>query len=127
MPEQTFIEVTDLRPFLPGQTDEQIQGWIDDALALAITFAPCIERPTFAHRAALKALLRSAIRYSVGAADGAVTQVSGGPWQKSVDTRQAQSGVLFSPAQIERLEQMCRVRVAEPNAHSVPLGPPVGL
>ncbi|NKU16371.1 hypothetical protein GS928_25405 [Rhodococcus hoagii] len=26
MPEQTFIEVTDLRPFLPGQTDEQIQG-----------------------------------------------------------------------------------------------------
>ncbi|NKU16378.1 hypothetical protein GS928_25440 [Rhodococcus hoagii] len=82
---------------------------------------------TFAHRAALKALLRSAIRYSVGAADGAVTQVSGGPWQKSVDTRQAQSGVLFSPAQIERLEQMCRIRVAEPNAHSVRLGPPVGL
>ncbi|MFF2026566.1 hypothetical protein [Rhodococcus koreensis] len=127
MPDQEFIKVDDLRPYLKGLSDEEIRGWIDDAIALAETYAPCIVKPSFAHGAALKALLRSAIRYSVGASDGAVTQVSGGPWQKSVDTRQAQSGVMFSKLQIERLENMCLIRVPLHGAYSVPLGAPEQL
>lgn len=114
----------DLRAVLPGQSDEALQDWIDDALALAEQIAPCISKPEFSHGAALKALLRAAIRYNAGGGGGAVTQVSAGPWQKSVDTRNTTSGILFSPAQEKKLRAMCRPRISEAGAYSVPFGMP---
>ncbi|MDV8066393.1 hypothetical protein R4P64_07740 [Rhodococcus sp. IEGM 1366] len=128
MPEQpAFITIEDLRPYLPGRPDTDLQDYIDDALGIAIQIAPCIERPSFAHRAALKGILRSAIRYNASAGNGSVTQTSSGPFQKTTDTRQAQSGILFSPAQVERLEAMCKSTVPTQGAYSVPFGRPESL
>lgn len=122
MPE--FVSPGDLRAALPGVSDDELQQWIDDAVALAAHIAPCITRPEFPHGAALKALLRAAIRYNAGGGGGAVTQVSAGPWQKSVDTRNTTSGILFSPAQEKKLRAMCRPRISEAGAYSVPFGMP---
>ena len=119
-----FIEVSDLRSSLPTKSDQELQDWIDDALALAEQIAPCISRPEFPHGAAIKALLRAAIRYNAGGADGAVTQISAGPWQKSVDTRATTSGIMFSPAQKEQLRAMCRPKISEAAAYSVTFGMP---
>lgn|SRR5690606_10150820 len=120
----SIISPDDLRPFLPNVPEADLQEWINDAVGLAGQIAPCIFSPKFPHRAALKAILRSAIRYNAGAGNGAVTQVSAGSFQKTVDTRQTQSGVLFSPSQIERLEALCRSRTPNYGAYSVPLGAP---
>lgn len=118
------ITPEDLKAALPGQSDEALQAWIDDALALAERIAPCISHPEFPHGAALKALIRAAIRYNAGGGGGAVTQISAGPWQKSVDTRNTTSGIMFSPAQEKQLRAMCRPRVSEAGAYSVPFGMP---
>lgn len=118
------ITPDDLRAVLPGLSDEALQDWIDDAEALAESLAPCITNPDFPHGAALKALLRAAIRYNASGAGGAVTQISAGPWQKSVDTRNTSSGILFSPAQEKRLRALCRPRISEAGAYSVPFGMP---
>lgn len=114
----------DLRAALPGVSDDELQQWIDDAVALAAHIAPCITRPEFPHGAALKAVLRAAIRYNAKGGSGAVTQLSAGPWQKSMDTRTTSSGILFSPAQEKQLRAMCRPRISEAAAYSVPLGMP---
>lgn len=128
MPEQpVFITPEDLRPYLPGKSDTDLQEWIDDALGIAIQIAPCIERPSFAHRAALKAILRSAIRYNASTGNGAVTQMSAGPFQQTIDARQAQSGILFSPAQVVQLKDMCKSKVHHQGAYSVPFGAPESL
>ncbi|MFI8660112.1 hypothetical protein ACIGKR_08985 [Rhodococcus qingshengii] len=128
MPEQpVFITPEDLRPYLPGKSDTDLQGWIDDAMGIAIQIAPCIERPSFAHRAALKAILRSAIRYNAAAGNGSVTQTSAGPFQKTVDTKQVQSGILFSPAQVAQLKDMCKSKAPHQGAYSVPFGAPESL
>lgn len=121
---EPVIAPGDLREVLPGLSEEALQAWIDDALALAERIAPCISRPEFPHGAALKALLRAAIRYNAGGAGGAITQISAGPFQKSVDSRNTTSGVLFSPAQEKQLRAMCRPRVSEAGAYSVPFGMP---
>lgn len=118
------ITPDDLRAVLPGLSEEALQDWIDDALALAERIAPCISRPEFPHGAALKALLRAAIRYNAGGAGGAVTQISAGPWQKSIDTRNTTSGIMFSPAQEKQLREMCRPRISEAGAYSVAFGMP---
>lgn len=120
----SIISPDDLRPFLPNVPEADLQEWINDAWGIAEQIAPCINSPTFVHRAALKAILRSAIRYNAGAGNGAVTQVSAGSFQKTVDTRQTQSGILFSPAQEKQLSELCRVRVPNYGAYSVPLGTP---
>jgi len=122
-----FITPEDLRPFLPSVPDSDLQDWIDDAVGIAVSIAPCISKPGFPHGAALKAILRSAIRYNAGAGNGAVTQVSAGSFQKTVDTRQTQSGILFSPAQEDRLRALCRPRAPKYGAYSVPLGSPETL
>ncbi|GAA3175791.1 hypothetical protein [Rhodococcus baikonurensis] len=126
MPEP-FIIIEDLRPYLPGLPDEELQRWIEDAVGIAAQLAPCIERASFAHRAALKAILRSAIRYNASTGNGGVTQMSAGPFQQTIDARQAQSGILFSPAQVRQLEAMCKSKVPIQGAYSVPLGLPETL
>lgn len=53
--------------------------------------------------------------------------MSAGPFQQTIDARQAQSGILFSPAQVRQLEAMCKSKVPIQGAYSVPLGLPETL
>lgn len=124
---EPFITPEDLRSSLGSKSESEIQELIDDAVALARLDAPCIDHPSFPHRASLKAILRAAIKYTAGAGDGSVTQVSGGPWQKTVDTRQKTNGVFFNEAQTAKLKSLCRPQIRESGSYSVRLGFPEGI
>lgn len=131
-----IITVEDLRSSLPGRTDEEIQQFADEAEALAAAYAPCLFAPGFdrsspvnAHRvASLKAILRRAIAYDVAAGSGAVTTTSvradAFSKDQQIDNRQRQSGMLFSPMQVEALRRLCPPKVRDLGSYSVPLGIP---
>lgn len=131
-----IIGVEDLRSSLPGKTDEQIEQLADEAEALAAAYAPCLFSPTFdaadpvnAQRvASFKAILRRAVAYDTAAGTGAVTSTSvradAFSKDQQIDTRQRQSGMLFSPLQIEALRRLCPPKVRDLGSYSVPLGMP---
>ena len=131
-----YIGADDLRPSLPGKTDEQLEAMAVEAEALAAAYAPCLFAPGFdpadpvnARRvASAKAILRRAVVYDAEAGTGAVTSTSvrAGDFSKDhqVDTKQKQSGMLFSPMQADALRALCPPKIRPQGAYSVPLGVP---
>lgn len=110
----------DLASSLPGLTGPELEKVADDAEALAESFAPCLFDPAFDPGAAVnarkvarfKAIVRRAVAYDAEAGSGAVTTTSvsapgGFSKNQSVDTKQKQAGMLFSPAQVDALRALC--------------------
>lgn len=118
-----------LRPRLPEKaknlTDEQLQARIDDAIALASVYAPCISSATLARPEAAAALIRGAIAYDIGADMNDDTQAEVvGPFQRTRFSP-TRSGTLFSPSQIEALKALCPA-VTTPGAYSIPVTSTMG-
>lgn len=95
----------DLAPFATIDATKA-QAMIDDALAMAATWAPCILESTFTKEAAAKAILRGAILRWNEAGTGALQQQSVGPFGMQVDTRQQRRG-MFWPSEIQQLQALC--------------------
>lgn len=108
----TAVEITveDLLPFAPDIDPVKAAAMIEDAMALALVIAPCIEDDDFAHASAAKAILRGAILRWDDSGSGALasTQESAGPFSHttSFDTRQERKN-LFTPYEIGQLERLC--------------------
>lgn len=82
------------------------QAMIDDALALAAQFAPCIISDDFAYAAAAKAIIRGAILRWHEAGAGAMQSQSAGPFAVTLDTRQQRRG-MYWPSEVDQLKALC--------------------
>lgn len=125
----TFIEPNDLALALPDEDPARLAEVIEDAVALARVYAPCIDAAAFQandkRMATLKAILRAAVVYHVESGNGAVTQESAGPFSQTIDTSVRRSSTFFSPAQQEALRALCNNgTVALGSVYSLPLGMP---
>ena len=124
----TYISPSDLTESLPGVSPARLAELVDDAEAFAVLFAPGIASPTFlentAKVAAVKAILRRAIRYSARSEDGAVSQQTAGQFSMTVDSRTYASSVFFSQEQRAALVALSRPPLIQRPAYSVPLGWP---
>lgn len=100
------LQPYDLEPFATIDV-VKAQAMIDDALALAARFAPCILDPTFAYPDAAKAILRGAILRWNEAGSGAMQSQTAGPFSVAMDTRQVRRG-MFWPSEIDQLRELCR-------------------
>ena len=100
---------------------------IDDALAQAEFYAPCITNPEFAHRRAVKSILRGAILRWHEAGTGAVVSQTSGMYGQTIDNRQPRK-TMFYPSEIDQLKKLCRsdVDVDDGGAFAIDLFPPPG-
>lgn len=83
------------------------QAMIDDALALAAVFAPCILTTGFLYDAAAKAIIRGAILRWNEAGSGAIQQQTAGPFGMTIDTKQQRRG-MFWDSEIDQLRLLCQ-------------------
>jgi hypothetical protein len=102
----TFLTVDDLLPFSPGIDRDRAAAMIDDASALAVLVAPCIDDSAFVNVDALKAILRGAILRWDEAGTGAVSSQTVGPFGQTLDTRTDRRG-MFWPSEIAQLQLLC--------------------
>lgn len=102
----TFVTVADLQVFNADIPVEQAQAMIDDATAMALLAAPCVGSDSFTNHAAVKAVLRAAILRWYDAGSGAVVQEQAGPFQHTIDTRQARRS-LFWASEVDDLRRLC--------------------
>jgi hypothetical protein len=101
------LSVDDLTPFAPDIDSGKAEVMIADALALAARVAPCIETTDDESvTAAAKAIVRGAVLRWHASGDGAVQHISAGPFQQSIDTRQARRS-MFWPSEISDLQSLC--------------------
>jgi hypothetical protein len=100
------ITPADLDPFATIDV-VKAQAMIDDALALAAVFAPCILTDDFVFDAAAKAIIRGAILRWNEAGSGAVQSVTTGPFGMTTDTKQPRRG-MFWPSEIDQLRELCQ-------------------
>jgi hypothetical protein len=104
------ISPEDLKPFADIPPDKA-QAMIDDAMALAAFYAPCILDPRFEYEAAATAIIRGAILRWNAADTGAVTSQTAGPFSVQVDSSVRRNG-MYTEQEIEQLQAMC----SDPNA-----------
>lgn len=96
----------DLAPF--ADIDPvKAQAMIDDALAMAAVFAPCILTEDFLYDAAARAILRGAILRWHEAGSGAVQSQTAGPYSVTLDNRQERRG-MFWPSEMDALRGLCQ-------------------
>ncbi|MBM4496345.1 hypothetical protein MWT96_20280 [Prescottella equi] len=100
------LTYTDLTAFASDIDPAKAEIMIEDALALAAEVAPCILDPGFTKAAAAKAIIRGAVLRWNDSGSGAVTQVSAGSFQQTVDTRTARRS-MFWPSEITELQKLC--------------------
>lgn len=100
------LVVDDLLPFAPEIDPDKAAVMIEDALALAVAAAPCITDPEFEHAGAAKAIIRGAILRWNDAGSGAVTQLSAGSFQQTIDNRSERKR-MFWPSEITDLQRLC--------------------
>lgn len=100
------LVVDDLLPFAPDIDSAKAEVMIEDALALAEAAAPCITDPDFKHVGAAKAIIRGAILRWNDAGSGAVTQLSAGSFQQTIDNRSERKR-MFWPSEITDLQRLC--------------------
>lgn len=118
-----LLEISDLAPFLPNMDEAKAQAMIEDALALAVIVAPCIDSPEFANTAAAKAVLRSAVLRWYETGVGATTTQTAGPFAQTIETKDRRG--MFWPSEIELLQSLCRKTEAVSDAFTVtPYGAP---
>ena len=101
-----FVIVADLQTFSPGINPAKAQSMIDDATALAVLAAPCIDDATFTNTTAVKAILRAAILRWEDAGTGAFSAQTAGPFAQTLDTRPDRKG-MFWPSEIVQLQSLC--------------------
>jgi hypothetical protein len=104
-----FLDAADLAAFAEIE-ETKAQGMIDDASALAVLAAPCLgneDALTEQQITAVKAVLRGAVLRWNDSGSGAFTQQGAGPFNVSVDTRQARRS-MFWPSEITQLQAICR-------------------
>lgn len=85
------------------------QEMINDATAVAILVAPCLESEddlTDGQKMAAKAVIRGAVLRWNDSGSGAITQETAGPFSQTVDTTNRRG--MFWPSEIEQLQQICR-------------------
>lgn len=106
-----FLTTDDLEAFA-DINDEKAEQMIADAEALALLAAPCLAEPdpdvllTDAQKAAVKAVLRSAILRWNDAGSGALQSEQVGPFGQTYDNRQ-QRRSMFWPSEIVQLQDIC--------------------
>jgi hypothetical protein len=102
------ITIDDLTPFTPDIDEAKAEQMIEDAIAMASApwVAPCIVTDSFPYAAQAKAILRGAILRWNDAGTGAVTQVSAGSFQQTVDNRSERKR-MFWPSEIVDLQKLC--------------------
>lgn len=107
----TFLTVDDLVPFATIE-EEKAQAMIDDATAVALMAAPCLDSEdtplTETQLAAVKAVVRGAILRWNEAGTGALASQTAGPFSQTLDNRQ-QRRSMFWPSEIEQLQNICKV------------------
>lgn len=105
-----FLVVGDLLAFSPDIDQVKAQGMIDDATALAVLAAPCLDvsPSTLTQRQldAVKAILRGAILRWVDSGTGALASQQAGPFGQTLDTRQPRWG-MFTKAEAAQLRDVC--------------------
>lgn len=103
-----LLEVSDLTPF--ATIDPAKAGaMVVDAVALATMVAPCLanDNLTTLQASAAKAILRGAVLRWNDSGSGAVSQQVAGPFQMSIDTKQARR-TMFWPSEITELQRICK-------------------
>lgn len=99
------LDLADLDPFATIDV-VKAQAMIDDAMALARFYAPCILADDFAFADTAKAIIRRAILRWNDTGSGAMQSQTAGPFGVTIDTRQPQSGA-FWPSEIDQLQGLC--------------------
>ena len=118
-----FIAAADFAPFAKIDPSK-LAAIIDDAEAMAITVAPCLEGSlTAAQGAAVKAILRGAILRWHEAGSGALESKTAGPFSATFDTRIQRRG-MFLPSEITDLQKVCANR-GDNAAYTVDMGGPM--
>lgn len=102
-----FLNLTDLSAFAAIDA-AKAQSMIDDATAMAVMAAPCLETSELSLNQfnAVRAILRGAVLRWNEAGTGAVSQQSAGPFSATMDTRQDRRG-MFWPSEIAQLCNVC--------------------
>lgn len=103
----SFLEVSDLTAFAEiGEAKAQLM--IDDATAMAVMAAPCLETSelTVNQGNAVRAILRGAVLRWNEAGTGAMQSQTAGPFGTTIDTRQQRRG-MFWPSEITQLQDVC--------------------
>lgn len=106
-----LLEPSDLAAFADDIPEAKALAMIEDATAMANRAAPCLvdeSALSLTQSNAVKAILRRAVLRWHDVGSGAVTQVSSGPFQQSMDTSKAASKSLFWPSEITDLQDICR-------------------
>ena len=106
-----ILEPSDLAAFADDIPEAKALAMIADATAMANRVAPCLSDEAglnLGQVGAVKAILRRAILRWHDVGSGAVTQVSSGPFQQSMDTSKAASKSLFWPSEVTDLQDICR-------------------
>lgn len=105
-----FLSVDDLLAFAPGIDEAKAQQMVEDATALAVLAAPCLDDSdtvlTGNQQAAVRAILRGAILRWDEAGSGALASQTAGPFAQALDTRQVRRG-MFWPSEITSLQSIC--------------------
>lgn len=101
-----LIDVTDIQAVMPDADPNRVDAFVDDAIALAVSVAPCLatEDLDAGKAAAAKAVLRQVIMRWIDRGSGVNTQQIAGPFQVSVDQSH---GGLFWPSEIQALQGIC--------------------
>lgn len=103
-----FLDVSDLTAF--AEIDAaKAQAMVDDATAMAVLAAPCLDSDTpltVTQLNAVRAVLRGAVLRWNDSGTGALSSQNAGPFSVAMDTRQQRRG-MFWPSEITQLQQIC--------------------
>lgn len=107
-----LLTPADLDPFATIEASTA-QAMIDDAVALAVSVAPCLSASSTAiltaeQDAAVKAILRRAVLRWHEVGTGTVTQQTAGAFTQSMDTTRSSPRGLFWPSEITDLQSICK-------------------
>lgn len=124
-PVQIDIE-NDLAPFVDNIDEKKARAMIESTIAMASApwIAPCIVDEEFQYPKQAKVILVGAILRWNDAGSGAITQVSAGPFQQTIDNRSERKR-MFWPSEITDLQRLCGV-ARTGRAFSIDTLPPRG-
>lgn len=121
------ITLADLTPFAPDMTEAKAAAMIEDVIARAKRFAPCIGDPDLDPdiAAAAKAILRDVILRWHDQGSGIVSQktTQTGPFQQSESIDTSRPRPRFWPSEVKELQDLCRQATAQRGkAFSIDMG-----
>lgn len=103
-----IIAVADVPSDVADRLDAgTLQTMVDGLNAKATRVAPCLDGSDAGALAEARLILLGALGRWSKAGEGAVTQQGAGPFQQTVDTRQARTGWQLWPSEIDELQALC--------------------